>query len=272
MGNNCCQVTNKVGNGIEETEKKESFAGDNKSLDDATDEWKTLITQLIANKELKAYAQAKPRTHLKTVKDLGDYLSKCPYARNETEKAWLVFLWITENITYDVDTFQKRAMAKSTNQKIDLQSCLTSGMGISLAYAELFAYLITQVAQIESMSTNGYSKGFNYKIGSKLVREDHRWNVIRLPSGDGVVYKWHYVDVTWAAGYVTRDFKFVKDFNPYYFATPPHIFNETHYSSAFSLGNGPNSLGEFEEAQLNTIDFHLCGLKCLNYQNYSEIR
>jgi hypothetical protein len=101
MGNNCCHVTNRVGDQSEEITKKESF-GDHSSLDDQTDEWKTLIVKLRANQDLNSYAEAKPRTQFKTVKEVGDYLAKCPYARSEMEKVWLVFLWITDNIAYDV--------------------------------------------------------------------------------------------------------------------------------------------------------------------------
>lgn len=59
--------------------------------------------------------------------------------------------------------------------------------------------------------------------------------------------------------------RFVQNFKPYYFATPSHIFNETHYSRAQKQQASRHvSLEEFERSHANTLDYHLLGLKCMS--------
>lgn len=234
---------------------------ENKTLEDQIEEWKSLIETLTAKKDIEFYVKAKPRGKFKAVKEVGDYLAKCPHVRNDMEKAWLVFLWVTDNIAYDIEGYKSGNYARS-----DVESVFKSGLSVCQGYAEIFTDLAKRVG-LECMAMSGYSKGFGYRIGSKLTKTDHRWNAFRSRD-DGI---WRYVESTWGAGHATKDFEYVKEFNPYFFATPPDIFNETHFSTEFYLGNTHKNLGEFEKAQNNKLYFHLCGLKCLNYQT-SEIR
>ncbi len=63
-------------------------------------EWKALIQKLEANTGLKTYALAKKRTNFASLMNLIDYL-KAYNAKSDTEKAYLVYVWITDNIEYD---------------------------------------------------------------------------------------------------------------------------------------------------------------------------
>lgn len=206
--------------------------------------------------------KAKPRTKVKTLQEVADYLAKCPYVCNDLEKTWLVFVWIAENIAYDSRSY----MSGKYESISDAQSVLTSGLSVCQGYSELFADLCKRLG-VECVSMSGYSKAFGYRIGQKLNKKDHRWNAFRSKEDR----KWRYVDSTWAAGHTTWDFKFVKEFDPYYFATPPYVFNERHFSDEFYLESTHKSLEEFEKAPANELYFHMCGLKCLNYHT-SEIR
>lgn len=66
----------------------------------------------------------------------------------------------------------------------------------------------------------------------------------------------------------------MKNFKPYYFITPNHIFNETHFSKSFQSGARNSNLNEFERSHANNLDYHVLGLKCLmssDQMPYSEI-
>jgi len=58
----------------------------------------------------------------------------------------------------------------------------------------------------------------------------------------------------------------VKKFDPYYFATPSHIFHETHHSPSFTPTDGSRkfSLEEFENSPNNKLEYHILGLVCVN--------
>lgn len=229
--------------------------------DDEITQWKSLIDKLRTNKGIETYAKAKTRAKFKTVQEVGEYLAKCPYVQNDTEKAWLVFLWITDNIGFDVKSY-----LSDNKSKNDAQNVLTRGSSTCYGYSEFFNDLSKRLGIESVVSTSGYSKAFGYRVGNKLTK-NHRWNAFRAKE-DGM---WRYVDSTWGAGHVSDDFKFEKELDPYQFATPPFIFNERHFSDEFYVGRTQKSLEEFESAQANEIYFHLAGLKCSNCPS-SEIR
>lgn len=196
----CCFGSNKVSDDKKEILKKDSYKSKSSkqapTLDDLTEDWKTLISTLNSNQELTSYALSKPRSEFKSVKELGDYLSRCEIAHSSVEKAWLVYLWVTENISYDADDFKEENHAAP----VDSQSALESGVSICAGYADLYKVLCTRVG-VECVAISGYAKGFNYRIGSRLAKENHWWNAVKC---DG---KWKFVDSTWGAGFVTNDLK-----------------------------------------------------------------
>lgn len=216
---------------------------------DDIETWKKLIEKLNSNKKFAEYVNARPRQSFKNVNELADYLRGGPY-NTELEKVWLIYVWITFNIDYDVEGFL------SDNYGInDARNVLLRGKCVCAGYTELFKQLCIKL-DIECVYITGYSKASGYEIGQKITKADHAWNAFKFSNG-----KWHFVEATWGAGTVEGS-KFSKKFNPYYFATPPHIFNEKHFSESFRLENEEMTLDDFEIAQSNDIQFHLHGLKC----------
>jgi hypothetical protein len=83
------------------------------------------------------------------------------------------------------------------------------------------------LAGIDAEVVSGYVRMEYYEIGTP-GNLDHAWNVVRL---DGA---YHLLDPTWAAGGCgeTEDGKllpFHKQFNDYYWLTPPEEFAKNHY-------------------------------------------
>lgn len=161
-------------------------------LDKQVEEWKSLIQTLISNSELMSYALAKERTEFKLVKDVGDYLADCIEAKSVTEKAWVVYVWITHNIAYDVESF-----LSGDFQFCNPQNVLERGLGVCSGYAELYKMLCTHLG-VECIEIGGYSKGIGYKVGQKMTEENHAWNAIALGS-DG---KLRFIESTWGAGHL----------------------------------------------------------------------
>ena len=57
----------------------------------------------------------------------------------------------------------------------------------------------------------------------------------------------------------------MKEFDPYYFATPAHIFNESHFNSTYNATNGRKitTLEDFKQTIKNELEFHVLELRCL---------
>ena len=114
------------------------------------------------------------------VKDVSDQLTKVKILHD----------WICDNIAYDTEMYF--ITRRITNQ--DYISVLKKKKAVCSGYSALFNKMC-QIANIESISILGYSKGFGYsgKIGNQT---DHEWNAVYVGS------KWYLVDVTWDAGSV----------------------------------------------------------------------
>jgi hypothetical protein len=219
-------------------------------------EWKQLIDKLTKDKNLNDYCLSKGIANFNDLNELAQFLKDSP-AKNETEKAWSVYIWIAKNIEYDFELFKKG----SYQNENDPENVIKSGKCVCEGYAQLYQRLC-QKLDLECVRIGGYSKAFSHKIG-QIPKNDHAWNAVKIDD------KWQYVESTWAAGYLKNN-SFTKQFQPYYFATPPQIFIESHYFQPFQLQKKKITLEEFVRLPMNKLSFHLNGLKCLNF-NTSEI-
>ncbi|MHB9293858.1 hypothetical protein Holit_02977 [Hollandina sp. SP2] len=106
-------------------------------------------------------------------------------------KAKILHDWICDNIAYDADLyFTGRITAQ------DYVSVLKKKKAVCSGYTNVMNQMC-ELAGIESIGINGYSKGFGYtgKIGRDT---DHAWNAVHIGN------KWYLVDVTWDAGHLDR--------------------------------------------------------------------
>lgn len=162
-------------------------------------EWKKLIEDLTDNKELTSYGMKKT-SRMKTVKEVGEYLSKCPKATSDIEKAWIVYVWITHNISYDIKSF-----LKANNTFSQPESVVERGMAISAGFAALFKELCNQL-NVKCLLFNGYSKSIDYKIGTDFDKENHSWNAIEFENDDGET-QLKFIDPTCGSGFFTSNTK-----------------------------------------------------------------
>ena len=127
---------------------------------------------------------------------------------NEESQAFLVYCWVTKNISYYIGP-------RPDNTPLGaLQKRITQCSG----YARLFKQLL-KIFNIKSILVHGI--GRTYNLSPKPNKENHEWNAIKLNG------EYYLCEVTWGAGKVENN-KFVRSYNTFYFCCPPEIFINTH--------------------------------------------
>lgn len=144
-------------------------------LEDEIDEWMNSIRTLTRNEKLTAYAMAKKKADLKNLADACEYLTGGP-ADNHQEKAWLVYVWITENIDYETDVLNGNYREHKYFADEDIY---TFNKTDHYGFCALFEHMMRKL-DIECKTVTGYSKGFTYVVGSKITKQNHAWNLIKL--------------------------------------------------------------------------------------------
>ncbi|MDB5149455.1 MAG: hypothetical protein JWQ57_3475, partial [Mucilaginibacter sp.] len=160
-------------------------------------------------------------------------------------KARAIFRWITDNIAYDYKYYNKFAYKGKTPKGFECRgdsldcetrkhvwankytdNVLNEKKAVCEGYSMLFKKMC-DIAGIESEIIPGYVRTEYYQIGN-MGELDHSWNAVHLNS------TWYLLDPTWAAGGCPEDdngklLSFQKQFNEYYWLTPPDEFAKNHY-------------------------------------------
>jgi len=174
--------------------------------------------QPISYQRIDTHVLQTPNQMETSVQTLAAYLVKP--ARNEHEKIRAIFRWVTENIAYDTDGY-------FSGQYGDLSpdGVLKSRRAVCDGYAGLFN-MLGEAAGLEVVIVTGYSKGYSYAVGDTYDgTTNHAWNAVMIDN------QWHLLDATWGAGYLGENKKFVREFQEYYFLTPPEVFIYDHLPS-----------------------------------------
>jgi len=167
--------------------------------------------------KIDAHARATPAKYSKDVSELAAYLTRP--ARNDHEKVRSFYVWLAENIAYDVDLF--RSYRPGTSLNMEPVMVLNKRKAVCQGYADLFNALCEEVG-IKSVLVPGYSKGFGNANRTDFSNADHAWNSVLL---DG---KWHLLDATWGAGGLDDKMRYKAVFNEKYFLTKPEEFVLDH--------------------------------------------
>ncbi len=150
----------------------------------------------------------------KSVEELQQILKKKAEENNlnlEEEKAFLVYCWITKNLSYYIGN-------KPDNSPLGaLQKRITQCSGYSRLFKELL-----KIFNIKSILVNGC--GRTYSLNPKPKIENHEWNAIKLNG------EYYLCEVTWGSGKVENG-KYIPSYNTYYYCCPPEQFIMTHFPS-----------------------------------------
>ena len=181
-------------------------------------------------------------------------------AQTQSEKARIIYAWITQHITYDVAAFLD-AVNNDNYPDISVKTVLRDRTTICSGYSNLY-YALAEAMNLESAIVIGYAKGAT-PASEKFQDVNHAWNSVQI---DGA---WYLLDATWGAGSV-RDNKFVPDYKPYYFATTPEEFINNHYpqDKGWQLLNKTYTRAEFNSLPSISSRFYNLGLKLVSHKNY----
>ncbi len=152
-----------------------------------------------------------PKKKYKTVAAVAEILSQD--LNTEHEKFRVIFRWITDNIEYN----------KSAANVADADKVVRKNKAVCQGFSVLLKEMC-DVVGIPCQVITGYTKTEVSDINRKTKKTDHAWNCVKLYG------KWYLVDVTWATSkFNVVTHKFQKEFDEYYFITPPEKFILDHY-------------------------------------------
>lgn len=180
---------------------------------------------------------------------------------SELLKVRSIFIWITENIQYDIKEFRKiskgggresyrikagseKELAEKKKQieeekhRESIKNTLSKRKGVCQDYAELFNEMCKSIG-IKSGMIDGSTKD----ITGQYWPDNHAWNWVEIKG------KTYLLDATWASGSVDYSKgKFTKEFNDGFFLTPPAMFVVNHFpnDSRWQLLNDKVSVETFK--------------------------
>lgn len=179
---------------------------------------------------------------------------------SERDKVRAVFIWITDNIRYDIAKYYnsqaKGGYTRITGRSMEeieqkrqrirenkIETTYRTGKGVCDDYSYLFEAMC-KAAGIEAVTVTGYGRiySFDTAMAGKLV--SHAWNSVRI---DGY---WYLLDATWAAGTINHQSgRFNKKLQEGFFLTEPSEFILSHFpdKSQWQLLENPISLGAFSD-------------------------
>ncbi len=194
------------------------------------------------------YALSVPKSEESTIAGLTAYLIKP--AKNDAEKARAIYRWITNSITYNVQEFLSGTQSDQSPATVFIRRT-----AVCQGFAELFEAM-AKLAGLSAVFVGGLSRdSFDKTI-------NHAWNAVKI---DG---KWALVDSTFGNGYMDENNAFIRDFDEFYFLTPPEQLIYTNFpeDSQWQLLPTPLTREAFDALPLVTSVFFLNGLQIGNYQ------
>ena len=152
--------------------------------------------------------------------------------KTDREKVRAIFRWITEHIDYNVMPFGQRkkiprqfynepddsnVALPPLNERIAAK-ILNTGVAFCEGYSRLFKTLCDH-AGIKAEIIYGYAR----TNSNRKFAVNHTWNSVYIDSS------WYLLDVTWASGVVSYGNEYIRQYNDFYFLTPPAEFIRDHY-------------------------------------------
>ena len=198
-----------------ESEKKEEDELSTYEIDKSFSEIQNFNIILNQNKIEKILKKA-PKRETISLNGFEEYMKKNTKDLTEKEKAYLIFSWISYNITYDNKGLKKDTIDRTA------EGSYSKGTTVCAGYAKLFEH-IGKALGLNVEYVSGFSKGANYDPEHFNSDNTHAWNILILEG------KKFLVDCTWGAGTVGEDEVYEQKFEPFYFCTPPDIFLLSHF-------------------------------------------
>ncbi|XP_067842833.1 kyphoscoliosis peptidase [Heptranchias perlo] len=178
-------------------------------------------------------------------------------AQNELEKIRAIWIWLCNNIEYDVYGYLGLSEKVHTPQQV-----LRSGKGVCSGYSSLCQEMCRE-AGISCTEVSGHGKGIGYNLGHSYQhkKSNHMWNAVQVDE------QWYLLDACWGAGLVDMESRvFLQRYDDYYFLTDPEEFIDSHWPDdpKWQLMDSVISLEDFEQQVFKTSAFYRLGLSLIS--------
>lgn len=140
-------------------------------------------------------------------------------AKNDSDKLVLVYEWITSQLRYDWERYQRflQGDPSALQTVINVEEIMLQKKGVCADFSHLAKNVFSDL-NIPCEVINGFAKGGIEDFKKDTFNLLHSWNAVKIDD------KWLLVDFTWAA--ITKAFGDKSDF---FFASDPAKFIYTHY-------------------------------------------
>lgn len=159
----------------------------------------------------------------------------------DEEKVRAFYVWIANNINYDVNEASRsyRAVVKQEPDVV-----FNSRRAVCHGYSALFQKLC-ELSNIKCYLVSGFAKLYGV-----FDETGHTWNMVYVNE------RWNPIDVTWGAGGVNQQRRFVKKFSEQYFFASPADFLSEHFpfDPMWQLMEHPVSLSEYKKKDVVISD------------------
>jgi hypothetical protein len=151
--------------------------------------------------------------------------------KNLIDHVWIIYYWISQNISYDIDANQQNS-----------DEIFHSGKTNCEGYATIFQTLCEKI-DIKCVQIFGYVKDSHYHINQPTFSHlNHTWNGVKLDDNH-----WYLLDAAWGSGYLNNKNEYKKNLQTYYFLTRPEylIYNHFPKDSQWQFLAKPISMFEY---------------------------
>ncbi len=126
---------------------------------------------------------------IQSYQEIAQYLTKD--FTNDIEKSRALYIWISHNISYNVDLLNN--LPKYTSQEAIIEEVMQNRNGVCQHYADLFLVMSNSIG-LQTYTISGYTRNTD----GKIAEISHAWNAIKIDSN------YFLLDITWAAGHCDR--------------------------------------------------------------------
>lgn len=177
-------------------------------------------------------------------------------ATTDREKAYALYRYLAENISYDAYSFLHKKNTDYPDQSA--QAVLQRKTAVCAGYSELYQAMARSVG-LECEIVSGQAN--TDPLAQEQRNTGHAWNAVKI---DG---RWHLLDSTWGAGHIDNSLQaFTKNTNDDWFSVPPEQFVYTHLpdDEEWQLLEKPITKKEFEGLPNLRPQFFQSGFKLKN--------
>ncbi|WP_139958389.1 transglutaminase domain-containing protein [Flavicella sediminum] len=182
----------------------------------------------------------------------------------DTEKTRALFVWLTKNISYDLNEFYRgkkqysfryasqkelENLIKKRNDEL-VHKTLKTRKAVCEGYAQTFQSVCHLLA-IECEVISGFTKTSASEIGELPLGGRHAWNAVKINK------QWQLIDATWGAGFSENN-KWIRKFDGHFFFTAPKQLLNSHYpiNSNWQLIPNPIHEKEFADKPIYSPSFY----------------